>query len=173
MAPLKTSNCAKGQAAAVRKPSSRRPSADGNHPPHNPTSIINPTKGRRHKKHPKILGPLDKQCGNDSATASPLIALPFEIRRIIWRHALTSPNKCLRYDADFSKLDLSAIGAGLFATCHQIALETMGMPLKLNTLCFDVQGFLRCQRMLAAMEGKVEWKLASKHGGQRFGHEER
>jgi hypothetical protein len=78
---------------------------------------------------------------------------------MIWRHALTEPDKHLQYDTASQRLDVSQIAASVSATCHQIALETRHMHLGLNKICFDVQGFLRCQRRLMAMEGEVEWKL--------------
>ncbi|KAL5436116.1 hypothetical protein PMIN06_010941 [Paraphaeosphaeria minitans] len=172
MAPAMTANRAKAQVATTRKPPSSGPSAASAHSPQSPTGVTKVTKRRRQTTHPKVLGPLDAHCGSRSNTASPLLALTFEIGRIIWRHALTSPKKRLLYDTDSSILNLSPIGAAISATCHQIALETKDMPLKLNKLCFDVQGFLKCQRRLMAMEGEVEWELVSNRTMKIFRHEE-
>ncbi|KAF2448592.1 hypothetical protein P171DRAFT_440941 [Karstenula rhodostoma CBS 690.94] len=174
MAPVKPTNRpTKAQDATTCKLPSNGPSAGNAHSPQNSTGVTKVLKRRRKKTHPKVLGPLDTHYGSRSDTASPLLALPFEIRRMIWCHALTSSNKRLRYDTNSSKLDLSPIGAALSATCHQIALETRHMPLELNKLCFDVQGFLRCQRRLMSMEGEVEWELMSNRRMNMFGHEEK
>jgi hypothetical protein len=78
---------------------------------------------------------------------------------MIWRHALTTPDERLQYDTASRRLDVTQIGASVSATCHQIAQETRHMHLRLNKICFDVQGFLRCQRRLMAVEGEVEWEL--------------
>ncbi|KAL5380581.1 hypothetical protein DPSP01_007644 [Paraphaeosphaeria sporulosa] len=172
MALVKTVIRTKAQVATTCKPSSSGPSADSAHSPYIQTVITKATKRRRQKTHPKVLGPLDTHCGSRLNTVSPLLALPFEIRRIIWRHALTSPNKYLLYATKSLTLDLSPIRAALSATCHQIALETTNMLLKLNKICLDVQGLLRCRRRLLAMEGEVEWKFVSNRTMKLFGLKE-
>ncbi|XPS81005.1 hypothetical protein M3J09_012949 [Ascochyta lentis] len=69
---------------------------------------------------------------------SPLLELPFELRRAIWVYALTSETNTLRYNPGTRRFNVSQIGAGLLVTCRSISAETLYMPLRLNKLVFNV-----------------------------------
>ncbi|KAF1968707.1 hypothetical protein BU23DRAFT_257641 [Bimuria novae-zelandiae CBS 107.79] len=122
-----------------------------------PTGITKPPRRRPRKTHPKVLGPLSTQYTTPSAVQmSRLLSLPPELRNIIWSYALTSDDSRLHYDSAAVRFDTSQIAAGLPATCHQTALETLYLSLRCNTLCFDSKAaFLRWTRRLVAVEGKL------------------
>lgn len=118
---------------------------------------------RRPKTHPKILGPLDSSSANQQD--SPLFSLPPELRLLIWEYALTSPTGELEYHLAAARFDSSTIGAGLFTTCHQVALETLYLPLRLNVLAFGNPlvsgsrelefGYLRFWARMSDIERKI------------------
>jgi hypothetical protein len=102
-----------------------------------------PGAKRPRKIHPRVLGAFDPRF---SSHCSPLLALPFEIRRMIWSYALTSPTGYLHYSADAPYYSVSSphtsesrssqYNGSLLLTCHQICNETLHLPLKLNTIVF-------------------------------------
>ncbi|KAH7349018.1 hypothetical protein BKA66DRAFT_392866, partial [Pyrenochaeta sp. MPI-SDFR-AT-0127] len=69
---------------------------------------------------------------------SPLLALPAELRQMIWKYALTSPTSTLHYISRTKRFDVSQIGAGLLTTCHFIGTETQYLPIQLNQLVFEM-----------------------------------
>ncbi len=96
------------------------------------------------------------------ASTSQLLALPAEIRLIIWEYALTSSTGSLVYDFDKRRFDVSTIGAGILTTCHSMASETLYLPLKLNRLVFDVHTFSNVDFMvflarLNRLEAELGW----------------
>lgn len=118
------------------------------------------TRRRPRKTHPKVLGPLGGQYEVPSAVqTSRLLSLPFEVRNKIWSFALTGKDATLRFDSDARRWDTKEIGAGLSTACHQIALETKDVPLKVNRLSFDGEGFLQWHRRLTSPEPWV-WEIS-------------
>jgi hypothetical protein len=57
---------------------------------------------------------------------------------MIWYYALTSESGCLQYEASTQRIDVSSIGSGLLTTCRWIFTETLHLPVRLNTVVFDV-----------------------------------
>ncbi|RMZ68238.1 hypothetical protein GMOD_00004451 [Pyrenophora seminiperda CCB06] len=96
------------------------------------------TKRRRKAKkhHLKFLRPTQNR--DQPATSTfPYLRLPAEIRLLIASYALTSPTGSLHYNPSSMCFDVSSIGVGLIATCHEIALETQYLHLSLNRLVFE------------------------------------
>lgn len=78
---------------------------------------------------------------------------------MIWEYALTSPTGTLRYHPPTGRFDVTSIGAALLTTSYSVALETLYLPLKYNTLVFDSgsheinsTGFLMFTRRVTAIE---------------------
>lgn len=80
----------------------------------------------------------------------------------IWEHVLTAPGAQLIYDEDTKRFDVKQIGANLFLTCHALALETLYLPLKLNTLCFTSKGFLGFWKRVSNVERKTGCRIEIK-----------
>jgi hypothetical protein len=140
-------------------------------PIRNSSKISKPHK-RPPKTHPKILGPLSSHttlaAHQAAIAASPLLSLPGEIRNIIYAYALTSETKCLLFDTQHGRFDVSRIGAGLLQTCHMVSREAIYLPLVLNTLVFSfsTSSDESETRMLKCL-GKViklGWQIGLKEG---------
>ena len=131
------------------------------HPPAAP-SVAKPTANGqtlKHslKTHPKVLGPLDPQ---SQSQTSRLLELPAELRHMIWCHALTASDRKLHYNATSRCFAQGDIAVGLLLTCHQLALETTHLHLKMNTLCFDDSlAFMRWQRRHMRTEAAHRYRV--------------
>lgn len=98
-------------------------------------------KPKARKYHLKLPGPIKNHATASSSNSnSLLLRLTAEIRCLIFSCALTSPTSSLTYNATSMRFDLSNIGTGLLTSCHEVAIETQYLHLKLNTLIFDVDG---------------------------------
>ena len=96
--------------------------------------------------------------------ASRLLALPAELRHIIWEHTMTSSSGSLVYDSHSRRFDVSSIGAGLISTCHHTSQETKFLPLKLNKLVFDMPRLFSVEHLillerLNRLEEQLHWVL--------------
>ena len=121
--------------------------------------------GHPRKVHPKILGPLDPE---DPPQTSPLLRLPPVIRRMIWSYALTSDDAVLIYCKPrrrfYTDYDQHPKGVkyrpSLIITCHEICLETLYLPLKLNNLIFPTTtGFWDFYSSVQRKEGALGMAL--------------
>lgn len=97
-------------------------------------------------------------------TQSPLLALPAEVRAMIWEFALTSPSGYLLFVQCTERFDVSDIGAGLLSTCKSVFEETRYLPLRLNVLHFhetqDLElPYVEIMTKLMRIETKNGWTL--------------
>ncbi|KAF2798080.1 hypothetical protein K505DRAFT_357879 [Melanomma pulvis-pyrius CBS 109.77] len=126
----------------------------------NPTGIKKPQRKRARKVHPKVLGPLTTP---PPSPISPLLSLPPEIRSQIWRHAMTTTTGELVYSSVANGFQVANSTThthytvpGLATTCHQIALETQHLALKVNRLIFpEVEDLLQFSRLLFPREAAL------------------
>jgi hypothetical protein len=94
---------------------------------------------------------------------STLLALPAELRNVIYTYALTSPTSSLTFIPSTRRFDVSTIGAGLLVTCRSLAEETRYLPLQLNKLVFHMPdfsvGFALFLEKLNELEEEMGWVL--------------
>ena len=130
--------------------------------PPSTTRISKPARRRPLKTHPKVLGPLATSYATASLhqSSSRLLSLPPEIRNLIWTQALTSSDGTLRYNTSESRFEGQDVALSLPATCHQVALETQYLAVKVNKLVFeDAEGYLRWRKRLSGVEAGTGWKV--------------
>ena len=129
-----------------------------------PTSLQKALRKRARKVHPKVLGPLH---ADTPIQTSRLLRLPAEIRIMIWELIMTTETGELHYDAEEN--GFTVVGPcrswrwevpGLLMTCHQVALETLWLYLKVNSVVFPWPADeMQFARLLYSKEAAQGWEI--------------